>query len=352
MIHDWVFPRFRRPVMEEFQRRHAASLNAAERDVLDSWTASYVGLYEVLEVRPGVGVELRDLASEERSFVHDVRMSNILTRWDALQARIVKGERGREFTGTGTTVPRHLMTPLFAWMKEDRERSGLEWPVYFKRNWPRIRREGSQLSTDWMHALQLKNSDGEELMMSKAVYQLPDRNSLRAALRKCPELDEEDKYHYVWLRGDKLLGNIAISNGQLSLEANSRERLERGKALLAGAAGPKMLRHKRDEHTTQRELKRSAAAQGSTKPSKRAEIPPEIQRQAITQYMEKHYAEWPDMELPALGGKTPRQAVQTADGRREVIMLLRDFENGEERKRKAEPSYDIGRLRAELGIEE
>jgi hypothetical protein len=352
MIHDWVFPRFGRPVMEEFQRRHAATLNAAERDALDSWTSSYVGLYEVLEVRPGVGVELRDFTSDDKLFVHDVRMSNVLTRWDGLHARVVNGERGREFTGLGTVVPRHLLARLFDWVKEDRERSGLEWPVYFKRNWPRIRREGSQLGKDWIDSVQLKNSDGEELMMSRAVYQVLDRNSLTAALRKCPELNAEDKYHYAWLRGDKLLGNIAISNGQLSLEANSRERLERGKSLLAGVAGSKMLRHKRDEHTTQRELKRSAA-QGASEPSRREEIPLEIQHQAITQYMEKHYAAWPDMQLPALGGKTPRQAVQTADGRRKVIMLLRDFENGEERKRKSgEPFYDIGRVRTELGVEE
>lgn len=55
----------------------------------------------------------------------------------------------------------------------------------------------------------------------------------------------------------------------------------------------------------------------------------------------------------ALDGQTPRQAANTATGRRKLSALLRDFENAEEHKRRAaEPYYDVSRLRAELGLEE
>ena len=61
-------------------------------------------------------------------------------------------------------------------------------------------------------------------------------------------------------------------------------------------------------------------------------------------------ASWVDEALPALGGQTPRQAVQTRDGRTEVDLLLKDFEHHEA----AEPAaqrFDFSGLRAELGLD-
>ena len=57
------------------------------------------------------------------------------------------------------------------------------------------------------------------------------------------------------------------------------------------------------------------------------------------------------MPLPALGGKTPRQAAKTPKGVNLVVGLLRDFqkrEEGEQRHRRG--FYDINRLRKELGL--
>lgn len=46
----------------------------------------------------------------------------------------------------------------------------------------------------------------------------------------------------------------------------------------------------------------------------------------IEQMMRKHWEAWPDMELPALQGRTPRQAVQNELGRQQVSALLEDAE--------------------------
>ena len=67
--------------------------------------------------------------------------------------------------------------------------------------------------------------------------------------------------------------------------------------------------------------------------------------------MEEHYAKWPDTRLPALDGKTPRQAVKNAAGKRKVAEILKQIENTESHKRKSgEYAYDVSKLRAELGI--
>lgn len=83
----------------------------------------------------------------------------------------------------------------------------------------------------------------------------------------------------------------------------------------------------------------------------RPEIPPELAelaRQEIT----RHYETWPDTPLPALGGRTPRVAVRTEAGRREVTLLLWQMayrlEPGEENV----PEYDFNILRRALGLPE
>jgi hypothetical protein len=77
---------------------------------------------------------------------------------------------------------------------------------------------------------------------------------------------------------------------------------------------------------------------------------PEV-RKAMKEMMDKHWEGWLDTDIPALGGKTPRQAVQTAKGRESVQALLRDFELHE--KNSVQPVSQqpyIDWVRKELGL--
>ena len=359
MMHDWVPRRLGHTIMREYLLKHGAGLAPRERELVEAWSLSYVGLYEVREVKVGSGLEVKDLVTGDVFFVHDVSLSKKLVRWDGLLARVVPGERGHEFSGVGIAVPRKQLEPMRAWMEEDRLRTGLPWPEYLKRNLPRIRRQPAELHTEWVESLQLSNTDGEELLFSKAVYRVVDHAALIAALRSHPELSKDDEgQRYVWLRGPAeeegrtVLGSIRIEGAELALETNSKKRHERAKRMLAELAGP-ALKHLRDEFTTQREMKRRAVTEPRATEPVRDEIPPEVRHKLIAEYMEQHTAKWPDMAIPALDGKTPRQAVKTAAGRLKVAALLRDFENLEEHKRQTgEPYCDVARIRAELGLKE
>jgi hypothetical protein len=359
MMHDWVPPRLGRTIMQEYLRERGAGLTPRERESVESWSQSYVGLYEVREVKVGSGLEVKDLVTGEISFVHDVSLSKHLVRWDGLLARVVPGERGNEFSGVGINVPRKQLEPLRAWMEEDRLRTGMPWPEYLKLNWPRIRRQPEKLRTEWIESLRLSNTDGEELLFSKAVYRVVDHETLTAVLQSCPEISKDDEgQRYVWLRGPTgeegrtVLGSIRVEGAELAFECNSKQRHERGKRMLAKLAGP-ALKHLRDEFTTQREMKRRTLEKPSAAEPVPNDIPPEVRHKLVTEYMERHVSKWPDTALPALDGRTPREAVKTAAGRLKVSALLRDFENLEEHKRQAgEPFYDVARLRAELGLKE
>jgi Protein of unknown function (DUF2384) len=81
-------------------------------------------------------------------------------------------------------------------------------------------------------------------------------------------------------------------------------------------------------------------------------VPSEDERRAILEFKARHYATWPDERLPALKGRTPRQAMRTAAGRAAVLDLIRDMENGEAREAKSgQPTFDFSILRRELGLE-
>ncbi len=57
-------------------------------------------------------------------------------------------------------------------------------------------------------------------------------------------------------------------------------------------------------------------------------------------------------KIPALGGKTPKQAVRSKKGKEQVKDLLKSFENKEEHKKlNGKPSCDLSWMWDELGIQ-
>jgi len=351
VVHDWVSPRTGRTMIQDLLADPSAGLSAREREALTAWSQSFVSLYEVQSVSTGVGIELKDLIFGQTDFVHDVSLSRQTVAWDIMFARVVPGERGTELTGATYTVHRHNLASMREWMDAGRRKTRLDWPQYLKRHWPRIRRQSLELAENWMDTLRIQNTAGDEMLFSKAIYALLDEAAVKRALSKVPEFQPEED-GFVWLDREKtVLANVRIQGGQLVLECNSRQRFERGNDLLRRAAGD-WLTHERDEFTTQTELRRQAKAGAATPKPAPSGIPNEVRDALIGDYMKDHYRRWLDMDIPALDGKTPRQAAQTPQGRKQLRELIKGIENHEERNRKSgEPFYDVGEIYQALGLD-
>jgi len=154
-------------------------------------------------------------------------------------------------------------------------------------------------------------------------------------------------------RAGRVFGDLKVRDGELRLDCNAQRRLRLIKQAVEAHAG-KYLRHLEDTVETPQEAHRRREREGPVEEDEAAhsEIDPAVGREIIQEFLGKHYSTWPDHALPALRGKTPRQAMKSAAGRKEVDGLLRLIENGEERKRKnGDPFYDVSRLRRELGFE-
>src|ERR1035441_986549 len=76
--HDFRDAATRRTLVEHHLETHGAQLTPRERETLEAWRDSWPGVFEVEAVEEGRGVHLRDLASGETIFVHDLTASREL----------------------------------------------------------------------------------------------------------------------------------------------------------------------------------------------------------------------------------------------------------------------------------
>lgn len=154
---------------------------------------------------------------------------------------------------------------------------------------------------------------------------------------------------YAFLRPDDTLpegqqtvvGWVRLAEGVLRTGTNSENRANALRQRLEAACGNR-IRHREREHVDVLSALDTHPAQPAAAPS------PEGLRLAA-EHKARHYAQWPDMPLPALDGRTPRECARTADGRRKVDRLLKHMENQEQRAAVGSP-FDFTVIRDELGI--
>lgn len=151
--------------------------------------------------------------------------------------------------------------------------------------------------------------------------------------------------------GAIVLGTLDLKGRQLRLQVNSKERAERGRAMLQAGLGD-LVRAPLTQIMTPAQAMEDRGTHGR-EVSPELQIPPEEEARMIGQMLERHYRQVLDEPVPALGDMTPRLAVQTASGRKKVAIWLKDIENTTVRARGsggATAAYDFGWMWHELGI--
>jgi len=357
ILNDYVNPRLGRTLIEEFLARNRERLTMRERILLERWSGSRQSLFEVQRVEPEKGIEIEDLFTGEVLFANDVTASRQAAQWDCAILRVEPADSGMELVGVGLTVPRQYCAPLREWARADQKASGLPWPEYLRTNGHLLRGKALEIGEQALSSMKVVSAEGDPVVFSEAAYRVLDEAALLRALDSCDVLDRENPQEglYHWFEelspgseSRRSLGTLRVEGGRLMFETNSKQRLARGRTLIESLAGA-TLAHQGDKftglQTAMRQHKRS-------EPPPESKIPPEVQREIIGKYMAEHYRTWPDTPLPALDGQTPRQAAATPQGRSRVADLLKLFENGEDRKRRAgEAWFDVSGLKAELKID-
>ena len=202
--------------------------------------------------------------------------------------------------------------------------------------------------------MKLRNTSGEAMLFSKAIFEI---RNMEAVAKGLPEIKgfEQNQEGYAWhgkkakSGGITILGNIQIQGKKLTLETNSKKRLEKGKKLIAEGLQNAVI-HKADSFQDPMEAIKTGKGSSSRDPEDKISM--EFKQQVYSKYMQNHYEKWFSDRIPALDGKTPMEAIKTEEGREKVIELLKLYENGEERnKDESRPYYDLSWVWQRLGIE-
>jgi hypothetical protein len=347
-------------IVERFLARAGGGLRSGERRYLERMRLSHLRPYEVQAVRRDEGLDLLDLWANKRVRVRERLATRQLVQWDILAARVILGPEGEPvLDGSPYLYPvgekelilrvlRRLGRSLRPKLPQRDETTFFKYfGMVFHDLWlDRVARRPTPTSV---------TAEGDEIVLCRAVFDVHDRAALEAALANHPELEREDDGSYAWLaeKADEAgfrrgFGTFVLDKRRVVLETVSRQRAERGRALLEAVAGPAVAYRATSSESVQRALAR--------RPARRArpedEVPPEAAAEIVQTFYERHYRAWLDEPLPALDGRTPREAAGLKSSRPKVIALLKDMENLSARERLGgRPAYDFGWMWGELGLE-
>jgi hypothetical protein len=359
-----------KPIVQWFLDTQGHRLSNTERGWLEAQQTAWISVWEVTAVEPGSSLTLEDLLTGEQRTVMEVSGSKMLVKRDVILSRVIDYQG---LSVLGGVHPRPLPPAEAAEvirLIRGRLRRKRTVPV------EHLRHDGigRYIIARWEEAVanfdeqrskppKLKNTDGEDLLLTidRFEFEPSARNKLEERLEvlegvERAESDESDHQTYVFTRpGNPLhrgwentvIGKAQISNGRLRLETNSVERADALRERIEIACGD-LIRHRAREHSDPIALfqKSEMRPHGVERPPENL---PTDKSKLLREVKQKHYADWANQPLPALGGKTPREAVRTKTGRDQVDLLLKGFENNEARLPKSQ-QIDFFNLRKELGF--
>jgi hypothetical protein len=366
-VLDFFLEEDSRPI-EIFIKEKFKSLPSLEQQIVSLLNDSYISLYEVIEALPDKGAHLKDIFSEEQVFVHDKASSNSLKKGIIISARVIKLDNNSYFSDIGPSFKPGNVIEI-----KDRVQKEIEeyWSEGFNNDSLNVflKAEGGAFFTGFYLALQdrlmqmfkrMNTTEGDEMVFITAFYDVLDFEKTCNVLKTMPEMELEKetskKLESIWVVEKKegfleniIYGKIVLTPRKLTLECRSNERIKLGKKLLAKHFKG-IIKHKIDKIQSYEQMMKEAAKKHVKKPKN--EIPQEIQNQLISQHLENHYKKWPDIKIPALDGKSPREAAKDPNLKEKLIWLLKDMEFLEE-KRKSESGYgyDVNKIKKELSLD-
>jgi hypothetical protein len=372
----------REPLACLYLRRHAERLSPIEHAFLQSASGSALSFYAVTRTVPGREIALRDVLTGTDVVVREQSASGMVQAGALLFTRVLTVEdtsimsgcaplvippewhlsildlRDDLAGGKGRFLSRDRVREL------DRELRGLYFRIedeVFNPRPPELRNtDGDRLViTTLRYRLRCAPSSAFERLKSLARLAGDDATQLLAEA----EVDESGDlraFQIPWnKRGNRLhkdwettsLGTITVDGDHLEIEVNSSRRARRIEREIAKRLGADALLESR----TAEPIERLLAERRETPRDRLAELEqeklqqlPEVQ-EFLRQQGERHWEAWLDTPLPALAGRTPRQAAGTPEGRERLEALLAEFGwRGEQSPRAMVP--DIVALRAKLGL--
>ena len=346
----------------------AGPLPSGQAAWLQAMSCSFMRLWEIVDIRPGLSITLEELLTQERVVVRERTFSRQATLHDTVAARVNPlGPSGGPEIEAG-------MLPI-----TPQERPGLleelnELEDMFEGDRLALSREvAPTFFAHWVHSIldpflpRLTNKDGEPFMWTTVSFEVLDEGAIRAAFAALPDVEEAGApgaadWRWTGVAASQetvSLGTLRIRGDRLIYEGNSVQRGLRARALIEGGAAA-AVRHLGTAYqdlvrNVKEQLRAEATGIGESEPElppAEGQIPAHLQEEMALQHYGQHYAEWVDLPVPAIENMTPREAAKVPAMKERVSELIRGIEVLYARALKdGAPAYDPTWMWAELGLD-
>lgn len=345
-----------------FLKKQREKLSPLERAYIEASIKEPFTFFEVIDCQQGQGFLLKDMFLDRELSVIEKSGSQNAKKGDILFGKCVTVENLTTLEACGHFLIQPIHKLHLINLREEFEQVSIPISIEdlldYDLDMIRIFLDIEHLS--YHPEPRLQNTDGDEISFNKVIFDINTAQQAFDALKhlaenrddsellKDAERDEGGhltRVRFNWTcQGNKLvdqretttLGSVVIQKSRLTIHVNSVQRANRIKKII-GEQLPGAKYKATVIETVDAKLKDMQSHESSPETlaanKKRQEIEamPEVQ-EAIDKMLHAHYESWLNKELPALDGKTPRQAVKTKNGREKVEALLlhleRSCENG------------------------
>ncbi len=275
-----------------------------------SWLLVERTVYEVIDIRPGAGLALRDLRTGDRVEVRERTFSQQTRVGGFVCGRAVPDGETHQFVGGLFPVAPGVEKRVLE-MLDDGD------PI-----------EIAEYVSSLYRPPVLLTREREPSVACSLTLSVRSPTAARTFLNSEYEPRDDDSWIELFAIDDDediIRAHIALDGHRLTIDANSEERADRVlSTIVNGLDGVKILRDEREPIDLS-----SAADLPTIPPSERgvdlADLDDEAV-QALSQLRDKWERNWCSEEIPALGGLTPRQAAADPTRRDELERLIASFE--------------------------
>lgn len=278
-----------------------------------AWALVPRTVYEVLEVDPGRGLRVRDLATGDRIDVSERTFSGQASAGTFVCGRAVPDGEGHQFVGALFPVAPGTETTVLDLCDEGDPEAICEHVAGLHR--PPV----------------LTTREGEPLLACTAVLEVADLAPAQAVLDRCytAEGDRWVEMHPINEDEEVVRATLSLDGTRLTVTTHSAPRVERVLALLGTElAGARLVSDERVPLRASELLGGARAAGGPGDPHPDADVDAGFARldvDAIASIQERMEQRWTREPVPALGGLTPRQAADDPTRRDELARLIASF---------------------------
>jgi hypothetical protein len=366
-MHHWRNPRLRASLAEYFHETEGDRLPSDLRRMLDAQLHSWLGIWDVTQIDEGRGFRAVDHLTKQERFVYERRGTESLTVRDSILAWVVDCDGitiigGMHPFGLG---PRdvdpivHDIRRLCRVRTRPASLDVLARPMIQSEMIGQWRTEVEYLSNRPLP--RLANTDGDPFSPTSDYFDIvtEDMSALLASISEMPGVAESQprnnrRAFVVTKKGNPrmkeldntMIATIMFHDKRLCIETNSTTRADNMRKLVVRHLRG-LVRYRIREEMGSSEM----LLEGAMAPRSEPKVidDPEATR-LMRDFRQRHMIGWLDESIPMLGGLTPREAIMTKRGMKEVDLLLRDFEH-HEAKLPVDERIDIKLLRIALGLE-